>query len=79
MPGPYTVAEAVTPHDTTNFGGGKCQAIFVGVAGDITAIVGGQAILFKAVAKGVIELSATRVNATATTATDMVALYGGSQ
>jgi hypothetical protein len=72
----YTVAQAVTPSDATDFTGGKAVALYVGVAGDVTAIVGGQAILFKAMPVGIHRIACTRVNSTATTATDMVALYG---
>lgn len=75
----YSTAIAITPHDSTNFTSGRCQAIYVGGAGNITAIVGGAAVLFTAVPVGtVLKVAATRVNNTATTATAMVALYGGS-
>lgn len=72
----YTVAQAVTPSDTTNFTQGQAHALYVGVAGDVTAIVGGEAVLFKAMPVGVHRIACSRVNATATTATNMVALYG---
>jgi len=72
----YTAAEAVTPSDSTNFTGGRAVALYVGVAGDVTAVVGGTAVLFKALPVGVHRIAATRVNSTATTATNMVALYG---
>lgn len=73
----YTVAAAVTPSDTVDFTLGKCQALYVGGAGNIVAIVGGVAITFTAVPVGtVLRVSATRVNATSTTATGLVALYG---
>lgn len=75
----YTTAIAITPSDATNFTSGKCQAIYVGGGGNITAIVGGTAVLFTAVPVGtVLRVAATRVNSTATTATAMVALYAGS-
>lgn len=70
------VAIAVTPSDATNFTSGACKAIYVGGAGNITAIVGGSAVLFTAVPVGtVLRIAATRVNSTATTATAMVAMY----
>ena len=73
----YSTAIAVTPSDATDFTSGRCDAIYVGGAGNITAIVGGTAVLFTAVPVGtVLRISATRVNSTATTATAMVALYG---
>lgn len=73
----YSTAIAVTPSDATDFTSGRCDAIYVGGAGNITAIVGGAAVLFTAVPVGaVLRISATRVNSTATTATALVALYG---
>jgi hypothetical protein len=71
----YSQAVAITPHDSTNFTEGACAAIYVGGAGNITAIVSGAAVLFTAVPVGtVLRVRATRVNSTATTATAMVAL-----
>jgi hypothetical protein len=76
IPAMYARAIAVTPSDVTNFADGLCRAIYVGGAGNITAIVNGAAILFTAVPVGtILPVQATRVNATATTATAMVALY----
>ena len=72
----YSRAVAVTPSDATNFAEGTCHAIYVGGAGNITAIVNGSAVLFTAVPVGAtLRIRATRVNATGTTATAMVALY----
>lgn len=72
----YSRAVAVTPSDATNFTEGACHAIYVGGAGNITAVVNGTAVLFTAVPVGtVLKVRATRVNSTATTATAMVALY----
>ena len=73
----YTVAAAITPSDATNFTLGACDAIYVGGAGAVVAIVGGTAITFAAVPVGTtLRVSATRVNSTSTTATNLVALYG---
>lgn len=72
----YSRAVAVTPSDATNFTEGACHAIYVGGAGNITAVVNGAAVLFTAVPVGtILPVRATRVNSTATTATAMVALY----
>ena len=72
----YSRAVAVTPSDATNFTDGACHAIYVGGAGNITAVVNGTAVLFTAVPVGtILPVRATRVNSTATTATAMVALY----
>ena len=70
------VAIAVTPSDATSFTSGACKGIYVGGAGNITAIVGGVAVLFTAVPVGaILPIAATRVNATGTAATALVALY----
>jgi hypothetical protein len=71
----YSQAVAITTSDTVNFTEGACRAIYVGGAGNITAIVNGAAVLFTAVPVGtVLPVEATRVNATGTAATAMVAL-----
>ena len=67
-------AEAVTPHDTTNFSGGVCRALYVGGAGTVVAIINGTAITFTN-ASGILPVQASRVNSTSTTATSIVALY----
>jgi len=70
------VAIAVTPSDATNFTSGACKGIYIGGAGNVTAIVGGVAVLFTAPPVGsILPIAATRVNATGTTATVMVAMY----
>ena len=72
----FDVAAAVTPSDTVNFDQGKCRAIYVGGAGNVTAVVGGIAVLFTAPPVGTtLNIGATRVTATGTTATALVALY----
>lgn len=73
---PSASAAAVTPHDSTNFAGGVCRGLYVGGAGNLVAIVNGTAITFTGVPAGtVLPIRATRVNATSTTATAIVALY----
>jgi hypothetical protein len=72
----YSTAVAVTTSDTVDFTQGRCSAIYVGVSGDVVAVVGGTAITFKAAPVGILPVVATRINATSTTATNMVALYG---
>jgi len=72
----YSRAVAITPSDATSFTEGACHAIYVGGAGNITAVVNGTAVLFAAVPVGtVLRVRATRVNATGTAATNLVALY----
>lgn len=69
-------AIAVTPSDTVNFASGACRGLYVGGAGNVVAIVGGVAVTFNgALAGTVLPVAATRVNATSTTATGLIALY----
>jgi hypothetical protein len=76
---PAISAYAVTPSDSVSFTQGACAALYVGVTGDVTAVVGSEsgqsAVLFKAVPVGILPVSCTRVNNTGTTATNIVALY----
>ena len=75
-PNPATFAVAVTKSDTTSFLQGQCRSLYIGGAGDVSAVVGGATVVFKAAPAGsVLPVECTRVNATATTATDIVALY----
>ena len=75
--GPSQVFEAVTPHDSTNLGA-IARGLYVGVTGDVAAVPsgGGAAVLFKAVPAGaILPISVIRVNATGTTASQIVALF----
>lgn len=67
---------AVTPSDTVNLSA-KARALYIGKGGDVVAINGsGDAILFKSVQTGtILPIFTTRVNATDTTATNIVALF----
>jgi hypothetical protein len=75
MAGSYTHAVAVTPHDTTLLAN-VADALYIGGAGNVTVFtVAGTAIAFNgATAGSVIPIKAQRVNATGTTATNIVAL-----
>lgn len=70
-------AFAITPSDTVNFTK-ACNAIYVGVAGDVAILLSGDtlAVVFKAAPVGVLQFygSIKRVDATATTATNLVGL-----
>lgn len=72
---------AVTPHDSTNFADGVCEALWIGVGGTISYIpykpgsVGGGAAVSTTVPAGLFPVRALRVNATGTTATGIVAFY----
>lgn len=71
----YTFS-VVTPSDSINIASGPADALWVGVGGDV-AVLGrqGEVVTFKNVPGGTMLMVQTqRVNATNTTATDMVAL-----
>ena len=66
----------ITPHDTTNFVEGETRGIYVGGSGILVAVnKGGVAVTFTNVLAGsVLPIRAVRVNASGTTATDLVGL-----
>lgn len=68
---------AVTPNDSTDFTLGTCRALYVGGAGDVSIVdLGGETVVFVgALAGSVLPIQTARVNATGTTATNIVALY----
>lgn len=72
--GPAFRAGAVTPSDTTVVG---ARALYVGVAGDVAVVPEGQttAVTFKNRPVGDWPISVSKVMATNTTATDIVAYY----
>jgi len=74
--------KAVTPSDTValSYDGTndkKCRGLYVGVSGDVVCLNDeGNAITFTGLASGIIHpIATTRVNATSTTATNIVACY----
>lgn len=73
---PAEDASAVTPSDSTNLTT-AARALYVGTAGNIVLVtVGGNVITFANVQSGtILPVRTTRVNATNTTATNIVALY----
>jgi hypothetical protein len=73
---PAEDASAVTPSDSTNLTN-AARALYVGTAGNIALVtVGGNVITFVNVQSGtILPVRTTRVNATNTTATNIVALY----
>ncbi len=68
--------EAVTPHNTTELTN-VSRAIYVGVGGNITALMADDTvILFTAVPQGtLLPIRVKRINSTGTTATTMISLY----
>lgn len=72
----YRAAVVVVPSDSVNFARGVCQAIYVGVSGNIVVVLeDGSVATLLSVPIGLLPVRAARVNATSTTATNMVALY----
>lgn len=75
---PAVSAVAVTTSDDNDLTNGMCRALFIGVGGNVVLHVGDTAsgVTFKNIPSGtVLPVQATRVLATNTTATDIVALY----
>jgi len=72
----YTNAAAITPSDSADLAD-VTQAIYVGGAGVLVVIMqGGQTVTFSGIAAGtVLEVRASRVKATGTTATLLLALW----
>jgi hypothetical protein len=64
----------VTPSDSVNFTG-PCRAIFVGVQGDLSVVRPDGVTVVLAGVLGLLPIVALRVNATATTAESIVALF----
>lgn len=67
--------EAVTPSDVTNLGS-PARSLYVGGTGALSVVMygDGATVTFAAVPVGVFPIQVTRVNATGTTATNIVAL-----
>ena len=75
-----TTGEIVTPSDSTDITGSNANTpatLFVGVGGNIDVVtLGGSTLLLKNIADGsFLPIQVTRVKATNTTATDMVAIF----
>lgn len=70
-------AKAVAPNDATDLPGGPCRALYIGTAGDVVIddLLGNVAVLWKAHPVGYLRCGATRVRATNTTATFILAIY----
>lgn len=73
---PYNRFSLVTPSDTDNFPLGPSEAIAIGVNGKVQAVAqDGTVTEFDLVKGEVIPIKLIRVNATGTTAMNIVALY----
>lgn len=73
---PHSSAVVVTPSDSVDLAA-VTRALYVGGTGNITAVMkDGQTVLFSAIPVGtILPIRVSRVNATATTATLIVALW----
>lgn len=74
--GPAANSIAVTPSDTVSLTA-TTRALYVGTSGNLTVLMaGGQTTLFTAVPAGsLLPLQVTRVNATGTAATNLIAMW----
>ena len=72
----YNVWIPITPHDSNNLSD-ITHAILIGGAGDIAAVMeSNQVVVLKGLPAGAwLPIAARRINATNTTATNLVALY----
>lgn len=71
----FTTAAAVTPNDGADLSIGQALGLYIGVTGDVALDTPNSSnVVFKAVPVGVLNVAATRVRATGTTATNIVAL-----
>lgn len=72
-----TAGTAVTPHDTNDLAAGKANGLYIGGAGAVAVIhaKGTSSVTYAAVPVGtILNMEVTRVLATGTTATNIVAL-----
>lgn len=73
---PYNRFYPVTPSDTDNFPWGPCEAVVIGTNGKVQAVAqDGTVVEFDFVKGEILPLKLIRVNATNTTASNIVALY----
>ena len=73
--GATSQAVAVVPHDSNDLTK-ETRGLYVGVSGDVKVDIGGVTVVFTAMAAGIIHpISVTRVWATDTDATNLVAIY----
>ena len=76
-PNPSGQYEAVTPSDTVGFTNGIARALYIGVAGNVAVVKDDRTsvVVFQNVSVGVLPVICSRVNATGTTASGIVALF----
>jgi hypothetical protein len=75
----FTKGKPVTPGDAIDMPGGAARGLYIGTAGDLAAIMGGNddltSVIFKNLAVGLYPFVVRRVLATGTTASNIVAVY----
>jgi hypothetical protein len=74
---PARNAQAVTPSDSTDIPITDCRALYIGVGGNVSLITnGGQTVTFVGLQAGsILPVRCSRVRATDTTATNIVAIW----
>lgn len=70
-------AATVTPNDSTDLAKGRTKGVYVGTAGDLAVTMNdGTNVTFSGLAAGVVHyISVSRIKATGTTATNIIAIY----
>lgn len=70
-------AVTITPNDTTSLTGGATKGLYLGASGNVAVTMAdGSNVTFTALASGVVHpISVTKVKATGTTATNIIAVY----
>jgi hypothetical protein len=73
----YNEWVTITPSDTVDLGSGPTAGVLVGGAGDVAAVMtNNRAVTLTGLPAGAwVPIKAKRINATGTTATNLVALY----
>lgn len=75
---PAVSAVAVTPADGTTLTNGQCRSLYIGGAGNVSVIMANDTVAATFVgcsAGQILPIMATTVQATLTTATNIIALY----
>jgi hypothetical protein len=71
---PAVYGAAVTPSDVTNLAA-PTRSLYIGGTGTLSVQMANGTVTFTAVAVGILPIQCTRVNATGTSATGIVALW----
>lgn len=71
---PSKYGVAITPSDVTNLSA-PTRGIYVGVPGNVSVVQGGATVVYANAPSGVLPIEVTRVNATGTTASSLVAMW----